>query len=311
MKNYLVTGAAGFIGSYIAKYLIKSGASVYVIDNLSTGIEDNIPREAKVEIGNCYDESIINRFSSVQFDAIFHIAGQSSGEISFDDPVYDLNTNTESTLLLIKFGLEHHCKRFLYASTMSVYGTVEDKPISESHSTFPLSFYGVGKLASEHYLRIYCSKGLQPTTLRLFNVYGPGQNMNNMRQGMVSIFMSYILKNQPLHIKGSKDRFRDFIFIDDVVSAFITCLAYNETIGKVYNVGTGKKTYIHELVENIIRSFGSSVDNYPHFYKDSTPGDQFGIYCDNSLLRKDTNWSPNVSLVKGVQLMADWCKTIS
>lgn len=149
MNKYLITGAAGFIGSAIAKRLIQNGHQVWTIDNLSTGRKDNIPDGVIFIEGNCQDTHIIEQLKGISFDAILHIAGQSSGEISFDDPVYDLRTNTESTLRLIKFGLENGCSRFIYASSMSVYGSVADEPIAESHPTCPLSFYGVGKLASE------------------------------------------------------------------------------------------------------------------------------------------------------------------
>ena len=110
-NNFLVTGAAGFIGSAVAKHLINEGNEVVTIDNLSTGFEENIPNGVKFYKGKCQDEKIINQLESYRFDAIFHIAGQSSGEISFDDPVYDLQTNAQSTLLLLKLALKTNCKK--------------------------------------------------------------------------------------------------------------------------------------------------------------------------------------------------------
>ena len=154
---------------------------------------------------------------------------------AFDDPVYDLRTNTESTLRLINYGLENECPRFIYASAMSVYGVVEDKPISEAHATRPLSFYGVGKLASENYLRIYQSKGLLPTTLRFFNVYGPGQNMKNMRQGMVSIYLQQLLQNESIIVKGALDRYRDFIYIDDCIAFVMHIIDNEKSLGRLYD----------------------------------------------------------------------------
>lgn len=155
MKKYLVTGATGFIGSAIAQKLVEEGNEVWTIDNLSTGFKENIPKGVAFIEGSCQDTSSIKQLNGIRFNAILHFAGQSSGEISFDDPVYDLRTNTEATLRLIKYGLENGCKRFIYASSMSVYGEVKDKAIPENHVTKPLSFYGVGKLASENYMRIY------------------------------------------------------------------------------------------------------------------------------------------------------------
>lgn len=307
--NYLVTGGAGFIGSKIAKKLLSEGHSVYIIDNLKTGYMENVPSNAVFEMGSVYDDTI-EKFANVHFDAIIHMAGQSSGEISFEDPVYDIRTNAESTLRLIKFALKNNCKRFIYASSMSVYGAIAnpDLPTNELAPTFPLSFYGVGKLASEHYLRIYQTLGIESTSLRFFNVYGPGQNLNNMKQGMVSIFLAYILNNQPIHVKGDKDRFRDFIYIDDVVDSVLTCLGNRNTIGKIYNVGTGVKTKIYEVVNTLIEACGHDVKTYPHFYQGSTSGDQFGIFADISKIKADTNWSPKTDLAKGIVEMVNYFK---
>ena len=223
---FLVTGAAGFIGSALSKRLIELGHKVVTVDNLSTGFVENIPNEVIFVKGDCHDKSLIKSLDKYSFDAIFHIAGQSSGEISFDDPVYDLQTNAESTLLLLKLALKVKCKKFIYASTMSVYGDQGETLVKEDSSLNPKSFYGVGKLASEKYLSIFQNFGINCTALRLFNVYGPGQNMYNLRQGMVSIFLAQAFNHNEINVKGSKDRFRDFIFIDDVVNAFIS--SYNK-----------------------------------------------------------------------------------
>ena len=220
MGKYLVTGAAGFIGSALAKSLIEEGSEVVTIDNLSTGFRSNIPDGVVFLEGDCQDQKILDQLHSNKFDAIYHIAGQSSGEISFDDPVYDLQTNTQSTLQLLQLCRQTDCKKVIYASSMSVYGQVPDEPIDETWKARPQSFYGVGKLASEHYLRIFRQFGIATASLRLFNTYGPGQNLENLRQGMVSIFLAQALRDKRIHVKGSPDRFRDFVYIDDVVQSF-------------------------------------------------------------------------------------------
>ena len=306
MKNYLVTGAAGFIGSEIARRLLGKKHEVWTIDNLSTGFKENIPEGVVFVEGGCQSSESIRQLKGKKFDAILHIAGQSSGEISFDDPVYDLRTNTEATLRLINYGIETGCKRFIYASSMSVYGNVEDKPISEKHATEPLSFYGVGKLASENYMRIYQSKELKPTALRFFNVYGPGQNMANLRQGMVSIFLAQLLREDKIIVKGSLDRFRDVIFIDDVVDFTIDVIENEKTYGGVYNVGTGIKTTVRELLEKIMK--------ISEIYKESvieqgTPGDQKGIYADMSLTESDLSFKHKYDINKGLSKMIGWAKS--
>ena len=148
MAQYLITGGAGFIGSHVAGALLRQDHQVYIIDSLATGYRENVPGKAVFIEGQCQDEKLYRDLESVKFDAILHIAAQSSGEISFDDPVYDLRTNTESTLRLINFGLRTGCRRFIYTSSMSVYRSLEEDPNSEDSDLIPMSFYGVGKLAS-------------------------------------------------------------------------------------------------------------------------------------------------------------------
>jgi UDP-glucose 4-epimerase len=304
MADYLVTGGAGFIGSKVAEALLARGDRVIIIDNLSTGHEANVPAGAVFIKSDCQDAQVYKELSGRKFDAIFHIAGQSSGEISFDDPVYDLRSNTESTLCLLKFALNSGCRRFIYASTMSVYGQQDpDAPVNENCVCNPLSFYAVGKIASEHYLRIYQKYGIQSTSLRLFNVYGPGQNLENLRQGMVSIYMTQMIKGRHIVVKGSLERFRDFIYIDDVVKSFLLCLDIKETEGKVINVGTGIKTTVGNLLRIMFEIYNKDI---AVVQEGSTPGDITGITADITLLKKLTSFNPEISLRDGLTRMIQW-----
>jgi len=303
MSTYLVTGAAGFIGAALSERLITDGHTVVTIDNLSTGFESNIPDGVEFILGDCGDAKVYSQLQEVQFDAIFHIAGQSSGEISFDDPIYDIRTNAESTLLLLQYALQNNCSRFIYASTMSVYGVKPENPVSEDEQCIPESFYGVAKLASEHYLRIYEQFGIQSTSLRLFNVYGPGQNLENLRQGMVSIFLAQMIENNHIHVKGSPNRFRDFVYIDDVVDAFVKTLHCDESFGQVINVGTGVKTSVEELVEQLI---ASQKEDVTVEYLGSTQGDIHGIFADNSNMKSILNFDTLVPLGSGLEEMVHW-----
>lgn len=305
MSVYLVTGAAGFIGAAVARHFLSEGHQVVTIDNLSTGIVENIPAGCVFIEGNTHDENIINKLTKYQFDGIFHIAGQSSGAISYEDPVYDLNSNITSTLLLLDYARKNGCRKFLFASSMSVYGDENECPVSENSLLKPKSFYAVGKIASEHYLRIYASQfGLKCTSLRLNNTYGPGQNLENLKQGMVSIFLAQAIKNKHIHSMGSKNRYRDFVYIDDVVDAFVKAYDGDESDGfNIYTVATNKKTTVEELVEAIRSQLPFEVTVT---YEGSTPGDQFGIYCSYDLIKKRLNWEPKVSLEIGIKLMVEW-----
>jgi UDP-glucose 4-epimerase len=303
MANYIVTGAAGFIGSSLAQKLIGEGHYVVTIDNLSTGFKENIPDGVDFIQGDCGDAFIYEKLPNKKYEAIFHIAGQSSGEISFDDPIYDIRTNAESTLLLLKYALKNQCQRFIYAGTMSVYGIKSDHAVSEEEDCTPQSFYGVAKLASEHYMRIYQQYGINSTSLRLFNVYGPGQNMSNLRQGMVSIFMAQMIKNNHVHIKGSKSRFRDFVYIDDVVESFVRCLTRQQTWGESINIAAGRKTTVNELIGIMLAEYNKKVTID---FLGSTKGDIHGIWACTKKMKDMLGIEDVTKLEDGLNKMLLW-----
>jgi UDP-glucose 4-epimerase len=143
----------------------------------------------------------------------------------------------------------------------------------------------------------------------MFSVYGPGQNMENLKQGMVSIYMAYLLQGKPILVKGSKDRFRDFIYIDDVVDAWISAIDKTRSFGKIYNLGTGMKTHVYELIREEIAVFDQDPDEYLVMYEGSTPADQFGLYADISRITADLRWQPKTRLRVGLQKMASAVRT--
>jgi len=305
MAKYLVTGVAGFIGAAIAKRLLDDDHVVLGIDNLSTGYISHVPAGVHFYEMNIHDIEVLKILKSHNFEAIFHIAGQSGGELSYADPIYDLQSNAQSTLLLLKYASETQCKKIIYASTVSVYG--EPKTclnIPETEALNPKSFYGVGKLASENYLRIYAKQfGLDTISLRLFNVYGPGQNLNNLQQGITSIYLSQAVRGRHIHVKGSKDRFRDLIYIDDVTEAFMTVLEDKFRGFNAYNVSTGRKTVVEDIIEAIKLNlpFDISVK-----YDGSTPGDVFGYTGNPNKLMVESGWMPKMMFKDGLRIMVDW-----
>ena len=304
-KNYLVTGGAGFIGSALSKDLLSEGHSVYIIDNLSTGYRENVPQGAVFIEGFCEDENVLSELRGISFDAIFHIAGQSSGEISYDNPVLDMQANVQSTLVLMKFALENGCMNFIYASSMSVYGDPAFLPVNEKMDATPKSFYAVGKLASEHYLRIYRPFGIKTVALRLFNVYGEGQNLNNLRQGMASIYLAQALGTGKILVKGSPERFRDFIHISEVVAAFKKAEDVSIPSG-IFNVCRGEKVSVAEILEIINNSLEkpASIE-----FVEGTPGDQFGIYGNPVHFENTFGLKSKISFSQGMTEMIAWAKT--
>ena len=304
----IVTGGAGFIGSHIAKRLDESGYEVIVIDNLQTGTKKNLPQGIEFIQGDISQKKCLSAIPEKKVFAVLHLAAQSSGEISNENPGLDLKINTLSTLQLLQWCKSHQVHRFIYASSMAVYGDLVKNPVSETHACNPLSFYGISKLSSEHYIQHFARVGLATTSFRMFSVYGPGQNMTNMKQGMVSIFLAYLLRGEEIWVKGSGNRFRDFTYIDDVVKAWCSCLENEKTYGKIYNLARGEKTCVKDLVHKEIELYGLDPGSYPVKFEGSTPADQFGLYADISQIKRDLGWEPEISLDEGLKKMIEWVK---
>ncbi len=306
-QKYLVTGVAGFIGSAVAKRFIAEGHEVLGLDNLRTGSLESIPPGVVFIQGDCQNQKLVESFVDKDLDGIFHIAGQSSGEISFDDPVDDLQTNTQSTLLLLDLARKISCPQFVYASTMSVYGVQPDAPVHEDATTHPESFYGVGKLASEEYMRIYSKFGIATTALRLFNVYGPGQNLLNLRQGMISIYLAQALRKGQILVKGAPGRFRDFVYIDDVVEAFSQARFRKEKAWLICNICTGERTTVEQVLSGLRSAMNADISVK---FEGSTPGDVFGIVGANDRARKILGWTPQTDLHSGLERMVQWARAL-
>ena len=303
-KTVVVTGVAGFIGSRVAARMAAEGFTVVGVDDLSSGKQSNVPSSIDFIQGNLADTQTISKLPKAA-ELVLHLAGQSSGEMSFDDPVADLEKNTISTLNLIRYGIGANISRLVYASSMSVYGNVPDAPIGEDEHVAPLSCYGVGKLAAENYLNVF-GKQLSSVSLRMFNVYGPGQDMTNLRQGMVSIYLAQALTNKHIVVKGSLERFRDFIYIDDVVEAWFRAATLAGVVGNTINIGTGVRTTVAQVLEAVKTNVvGTTVE-----VTDPTPGDQNGIFADITHMRALLGMSDFVQFADGVKRFSDFVKTV-
>lgn len=299
-QRVLVSGVAGFIGAAIARALLLKGYSVVGIDDLSTGRREQIPAGIEFVEANMVDPNL-EKLIPGPIDKIFHLGGQSSGEISFEDPKSDLEKNTVSTLNLIHLGIKKKAERLVYASSMSVYGENGPDRALEDMNLNPISCYGVSKATSEQYLRIF-SPQLPFVSLRMFNVYGPGQDIENLKQGMVSIYIAQALTSQHIVVKGSRDRFRDFINIRDVVEVWLLAGSSPTALGHTFNVGTGVKTTVGELLNKIVLELPSTTVSL----ESSTPGDQTGIVADTTKLRMLLGKSSFVKLDDGLSEFIQW-----
>tara|TARA_B100001964_G_scaffold245017_1_gene329368 strand:- start:2093 stop:3034 length:942 start_codon:yes stop_codon:yes gene_type:complete len=304
----IVTGGAGFIGSHLVKRLLSLGHEVVIIDNFSSGNRGNVPVGINCMEIDLSETDFITRLPDGNYDAVCHLAAQSAGALSAEKPLYDLQTNAISTLLLSRWCIDQGISRFLYASSMVAYGNSDKSPVSENELCIPRSYYGVSKLTSEHLLRLASADGLDVTSFRMFSVYGPGQDLGNVKQGMVSIFLSYMLRGVEVPVTGSLERFRDFVYVEDVVDAWVSALSMSHTPAQAYNVGSGYGTSVRDLLSSLINALNLSSD-YPIRELEGNLSDQFGLYADISNTINDLGWNPQTSLDDGLQLMVDWART--
>ena len=279
----LLTGGAGFVGSNVYKFLSEKKHDITVMDNMKTGFTSNLPKNVKLINIDCSDENILN--INETFDCIIHIAGQASKEGSFDDVFYDLNANTKSTLVLLEFAKKIKCSRFIFISTVCVYGGTYNPGIYNENSAIKYdTFYSIHKHTSEKYLDLYKKYyNIDYTIFRLFTCYGPGQDLSNLKKGMVGIYLSQFLNNKDsIIVKGSLERYRDFIYVSDVAKIIEQSLENEKFYNNIFNLGSGKKTSIKELLE-IMKKEGNF--NHNIVIEDRIIGDMVGCVSDNSKLK--------------------------
>ncbi len=293
-KKILITGVAGFIGSHVAKKFIDEKYEVFGIDDLSTGYKKNVPKGVKFIKADLSSKQTYKSLPK-SCDYILHLAGQSSGEISFSNPISDLEKNTVSTIRLIKYGIKSKTKKFLFASSMSVYGKLKKNKFKETDGCYPLSCYGASKLSSEKYLEIFKEK-LPYVSLRMFSVYGPGQDMKNLKQGMISIYLAQAMKNKKVIVKGSLNRERDFIYIDDVVECWFRAVLNKQCKNITINIGTGKSVKVKKLLNLIKKILDVKVK-----LAGPTFGDQDKVCSNNYLMKTKLKIKKFTSLNTGLK----------
>ena len=306
MKKIIITGGLGYLGSNIAKRLIKEGFEVIILDNFLSNTCNKVLRSKiiKCDITN-YDK--LKKIKQKNIYAVLHLAAQSSGPKSIENPDLDVKLNILGTVNVLKFCKENKIKKFIFASSFTVYGDPKSSVmLKESDECRPKSLYGISKYTCEQYIKILCKKySINWIILRMFNVYGPGQDLNRKDQGIVSIYLSYIKDGNYLPVKGSLKRFRDLIYLDDVVSAWIICLKKNKIKNQIFNLGSGKKTYIGDLINEIIKIYDKK-GKVRIKQIEPTHGDIKGCYANISLIKKKLNFYPKFSLKRGLDLFKSW-----
>ena len=257
-----VTGGAGFIGSHLVDRLIALGHTVLVIDNLTTGVREFVnPKAAFIEM-DVRDPNIESIFADFKPQVIFHEAAQTMVPASMENPKMDCDVNLIGLINMLESARKHNVSHFLMPSSAAVYGDLDILPLTEDLSGKPTSFYGLTKLTTEGYLRIYEQAfGLKTVCFRYSNVYGPRQG-DGGEGGVISIFNRLVNEDKPLTIFGDGEQTRDFIYVADVVEANIKAMNHSDLTG-IYNISTNTSTSVNELVRYFKSITGKEiVTNY-------------------------------------------------
>ncbi|OGX15709.1 MAG: hypothetical protein A2166_02975 [Omnitrophica WOR_2 bacterium RBG_13_41_10] len=318
--RFLITGGAGFIGSHIVERLLKEGHFVRVLDNFSTGKEENLSFTAPYSVlrtqyelirGDIRDKDTCNR-ACENIDYVLHQAALRSVPKSLKDPESYNDTNINGTLYMLQAAVKNKVKRFVFASSSSVYGDTDKFPEKEDAYPLLISPYALSKLAGEYYCRIFSEHfGLETVCLRYFNVFGPRQALDDEYAVVIPKFIHCILHDQQPPIFGTGKQSRDFTYIDNVVQANIlsamhsTLYSVHGTKHAVFNVANGKDNTVLQLVDCLNKIIGKNIK--PIFLA-KRPGDVFKTCASLLNAKKRLGFKPKIDFIKGLTLTVEYFK---
>ena len=321
MALYLITGGAGFIGSNLAEVFLKQGEEVRVLDNFSTGKEENLSfiNDMNLPSGKftLIREDIRNLSSChhacEHVDFVLHQAALGSVPRSIDDPITTNEVNIQGTLNLLVAARDAKVKRLIYASSSSAYGDpisttlADDKPVPkvESQTPNPQSPYAISKLTGEYYCHVfYKIFGLETISLRYFNVFGKRQDANSAYAAVIPKFVKSLLSNQPPTIYGDGEQSRDFTHIDNVVQANLkACHTTQDALGKTINIACGVRTSINQLYFKLCEIMGKNIKP---LYSPPRAGDVKHSLADISRAKNLLSYDPRVDIITGLRKFVEW-----
>jgi len=265
-KRFLVTGGAGFIGSHIVEALLRQGKNVRVLDNFSTGKEENLKGFSKeysslldIIEGDIRDEKIVDEVMK-EADYVFHLAALPSVSRSIEDPVTCSQVNINGTLNILNAARHGRVRKVIFSSSSSVYGDSPELPKKESMQPHPLSPYALTKLTGEIYCRIFSDiYGLETLSLRYFNVFGPRQDPDSEYAAVIPKFVASVINKTPPTIYGDGEQARDFTYVENVVDANLRAMEAEKTEGDTLNIACGEKMTVNRLTREICRILKSSI----------------------------------------------------
>lgn len=302
----LITGGAGFIGSHILAQLQgRRDMDVVVIDNLSSGSKEHVPAGMELVEGDVCDEAAVDAlFADHHFDAVIHLAAQTMVPTSVEQPVLDCRINLEGVLHVLEACRIHGTGHILFSSSAAVYGDNLHIPLKETERLVPTSPYGITKMTTEHYLRVYHELyGMDATVFRFANVYGERQGEKG-EGGVVSIFCKLLSQRQGITVFGDGNQTRDFVYAGDIAQAIIRALPLKGY--HTMNVSTGQETSINDLIRSFEKAVGYTV---PVQYTAPRTGDILRSVLSNETLKRDLGFVPEMDLEEGIRRTYDWYRS--
>jgi UDP-glucose 4-epimerase len=302
----LITGGAGFIGSHILAQLQgRRDMDVVVFDNLSSGSKEHVPAGMELVEGDVCDEAAVDAlFADHHFDAVIHLAAQTMVPTSVEQPVLDCQINLEGVLHVLEACRTHGTGHILFSSSAAVYGDNLHIPLKETERLVPTSPYGVTKMTTEHYLRVYHELyGMDATVFRFANVYGERQGEKG-EGGVVSIFCKLLSQRQGITVFGDGNQTRDFVYAGDISQAIIRALPLKGY--HTMNVSTGQETSINDLIRSFEKAVGYTV---PVQYTAPRTGDILRSVLSNEALKRDLGFVPEMDLEEGIRRTYDWYRS--
>jgi nucleoside-diphosphate-sugar epimerase len=304
--RYLVTGGAGFIGSNTVDELVRRGHGVVVLDDLSSGKEDNLAEvRSKITFmkGSITDIEVVQK-AMVQADYVIHLAARTSVPRSVKDPVDTNRINVDGTLNVLVAARDNKVKRVVFAASSSAYGDTPTLPKSEDMQPVPISPYGVSKYVGELYAQTFgrCY-GLENVCLRYFNIFGPRQDPDSPYSGVLSRFSAAFLDSTPPVVFGDGEQTRDFTYVDNAVQANILACEAPSASGRTFNVGTGHAVSLNQVLQMLQKASGKTLETK---YEPSREGDIRDSLADIRLAKEFLGYEPIVLFEEGLERTYAW-----
>jgi nucleoside-diphosphate-sugar epimerase len=304
--RYLVTGGAGFIGSNTVEELVRRGHSVVVLDDLSSGKEENLAEvRSKITFmkGSITDLELVQK-AMHQAEYVIHLAARTSVPRSVKDPIDTNRINVDGTLNVLVAARDNKVKRVVYAASSSAYGDTPTLPKNESMTPVPISPYGVAKYVGELYAQTFgrCY-GLENVSLRYFNIFGPRQDPDSPYSGVLSRFAAAVLQGMPAVIYGDGEQTRDFTFVGNAVEANLLACDSPHASGSTYNVGTGFRISLNRVLELLREISGKRIEAR---YDPPRDGDIRDSLADIGKAKQELGYEPKVLFEEGLRRTFGW-----